>query len=46
MSEYFPIKDMSDEFLVRYRWYAQETQDGRLLKLIEEEIKQRYIKGE
>ena len=46
MSDYFPIKDMSDEFLVRYRWYAQETQDGRLLKLIDKEIKQRYIKGE
>ena len=46
MGEYFPIKDMTDEFLVRYRWYAQETRDGKLLELIDEEIKRRYMRGE
>ena len=40
---YFPIKDMSDEFLKQYLWEAMEMQDGYLIKAIKAEQKRRFL---
>lgn len=40
---YFPIKEMSDEFLKRYLWEAMEMQDGYLIKAIKAEQKRRFL---
>lgn len=44
--DYFPLKEMSDEFLTRYKWHAQETRDSKLLELIKEEQNRRIKRGE
>lgn len=40
---YFPLEEMSDEFLKKYIWYAQEMRNLTLLKQIKQELQKRRL---